>query len=52
MVGGGDGGLEKEGEGEEDEEEGADEGFCVVHDVIVLENHGRNLNGEWKIKGF
>ena len=33
----GEGGLEKEGKGEDEEEEGADEGFGVVHDAMVLE---------------
>ena len=48
----GEGGLEKEGEGKEDQEKGANEGFVVVHDVIVLEKHGRNLDGERKAEGF
>ena len=49
VEGGGDegwgkGGLEKEGEGEAEEEEGCDEGFGLVHDGIVLAQRGRRFD--------
>ena len=44
--------LKKEGEGEEEEEKGADEGFGVVHDEMVSGERGRIFDGELKAARF
>lgn len=45
VEGGGDEGwgLEEEGQGEAEEEEGADEGFGVVHDGMVVSKQKRKV---------